>query len=122
MEAAAELLRCSPMATDVPQRDLRNRTADLLRRVEAGERLRITVHGHPIAELVPIEEGLPPRTFAPLKEFFEGIAGVLGPEEAREWADEVRELRESSRLAADPFEEYEKKRAEEREMGAAGDE
>ena len=49
------MLRCRPMATDVPQRQLRNDTAALLRRVEAGERLRVTVHGHPVAELVPIE-------------------------------------------------------------------
>jgi prevent-host-death family protein len=43
------------MATPVPQRDLRNRTAELLRRVENGERLQITVHGHPVAELGPLE-------------------------------------------------------------------
>ena len=40
------------MAT-VPQRELRNNTAELLRRVERGERLTITVHGHPVADLVP---------------------------------------------------------------------
>jgi len=108
------------MATDVPQRELRNRTADLLRRVEAGERLRITVHGHPVAELVPIEGGLTPRTFVPLKEFFEEMAGLLTPEEAREWMEEIRELRRSDRLASDPFEEYERKRAEERAKGPNG--
>lgn len=43
------------MATDIPQRMLRNDTAALLRRVESGERLRITVHGHPVADLVPVE-------------------------------------------------------------------
>jgi len=43
----------SATATDVPQRQLRNETAKLLRRVEAGERLRVTVHGHPVAELGP---------------------------------------------------------------------
>jgi prevent-host-death family protein len=102
------------MATDIPQRELRNRTADLLRRVEAGERLRITVHGHPVAELVPIEEELPPRTFVPLKELFEEMAGVLSPEEANEWIKEIREMRSSDRLSADPFERYEKQRAEER--------
>lgn len=40
--------------TDVSSRDLRNRTADLLRRVEAGERLRINVNRRPVAELVPL--------------------------------------------------------------------
>jgi prevent-host-death family protein len=39
---------------DVSSRDLRNHTADLLRRVEAGERLRINVNRRPVAELVPL--------------------------------------------------------------------
>lgn len=113
MEAVVELLRCSPMATDIPQRELRNRTADLLRRVEAGERLRITVHGHPVAELVPIEEELPPRTFVPLEEIMDGLAGSLHPDDR--WAEENREWRDQGGLALDPFEEYERKRAEERD-------
>ena len=40
--------------SDVSSRDLRNQTADVLRRVEAGERLRITVNRRPVAELVPL--------------------------------------------------------------------
>lgn len=40
--------------TDVSSRDLRNRTAALLRRVEAGERLRIQVNRRPVAELIPL--------------------------------------------------------------------
>ena len=36
-------------------RDLRNHTADVLRRVEAGERVRISVNRRPVAELVPLE-------------------------------------------------------------------
>jgi prevent-host-death family protein len=98
------------MATDVPQRELRNRTADLLRRVEAGERLRITVHGHPVAELVPVAEEFPPRTFVPLKDIVEGLAGTLDPDDPL--AEEVREWRDQGGPAMDPFEEYEKKRAE----------
>jgi prevent-host-death family protein len=44
--------------TDVSSRDLRNRTADVLRRVEAGERLRVTVNRRPVAELVPLSRPL----------------------------------------------------------------
>lgn len=103
------------MATDIPQRELRNRTADLLRRVEAGERLRITVHGHPVAELVPLEEERPrPRTFVPIKEIQEGLRGIMSPEEAREWAREIREIRREWGPARDPFEKYEEQRAKER--------
>lgn len=100
------------MATDVPQRELRNRTADLLRRVEAGEKLRITVHGHPVAELVPVEDDYPPRTFVPLKQIFEELAGSLHPDDR--WAEELKELRAQGGPSLDPFEEYEKKRVEER--------
>jgi prevent-host-death family protein len=41
--------------SDVSSRDLRNHTAEVLRRVEAGERLRISVNRRPVAELVPLE-------------------------------------------------------------------
>ena len=40
--------------TDIPARDLRNNVSGVLRRVEAGERLRVTVSGRPVAELVPL--------------------------------------------------------------------
>jgi prevent-host-death family protein len=39
---------------DVSARDLRNHTAALLRRAEAGERLRVTVSRRPVAELGPL--------------------------------------------------------------------
>ncbi len=40
--------------TDVPVRELRNDTAGVLRRVEVGEDITITVHGQPVARLVPV--------------------------------------------------------------------
>jgi prevent-host-death family protein len=42
------------VADDVSVRELRNHTADVLRRVESGERLRVTVDRRPVAELVPL--------------------------------------------------------------------
>jgi prevent-host-death family protein len=42
------------MEGDVSVRELRNHTADVLRRVEAGERLRVTVDRRPVAELTPL--------------------------------------------------------------------
>ena len=48
----------------IPQRELRNHIGRVLREVEAGERVRITVNGRPVADLVPIEEGYP-RTWVP---------------------------------------------------------
>jgi len=38
----------------VSSRDLRNHTAEVLRRVEAGERVRVNVNRRPVAELVPL--------------------------------------------------------------------
>jgi len=43
-----------PTSGDVSVRELRNHTADVLRRVEAGERLRVTVDRRPVAELAPL--------------------------------------------------------------------
>lgn len=39
---------------DIPLRDLRNNPSAVLRRVERGERLRVTVDRRPVAELVPL--------------------------------------------------------------------
>lgn len=41
------------MAT-VPQKELRNQVGAVLRRVEAGETLIVTVAGRPVAELSPV--------------------------------------------------------------------
>jgi prevent-host-death family protein len=83
------------MATDVPQRQLRNDTAALLRRVEAGERLRITVHGHPVAELVPVERA---RPFVAFEVVVEELRGLMEPGDRLE-----RELRELDHAPSDPF-------------------
>jgi prevent-host-death family protein len=86
---------CSPRATEVPQRQLRNDTASLLRRVQAGERLRITVHGHPVAELVPVERAHP---FVPFDEVVNELQGTMLAEDPL--AEELRKLDETAR---DPF-------------------
>ena len=92
------MLPCSPIATEVPQRALRNETAALLRRVEAGERLTITVHGHPVAELGPVPSQ---RTFVPREEFLARMAGSLDPGD-----DLAADLRSAADdLVADPFDQ-----------------
>jgi prevent-host-death family protein len=42
------------MPDEVSVRELRNHTAEVLRRVEAGERLQVTVDRRPVAELTPL--------------------------------------------------------------------
>ena len=39
---------------EIPQRELRNNVSAVLREVEAGHALRVTVRGRPVAELVPV--------------------------------------------------------------------
>lgn len=56
---------------DVPARELRNDVSGVLRRVEAGERLRVTVSGRPVAELVPLAAR--PRSLS-WQAFLEGSA------------------------------------------------
>jgi prevent-host-death family protein len=40
--------------TEIAARELRNHTADVLRRVEGGERVTITSRGRPVAVLTPV--------------------------------------------------------------------
>ncbi len=42
--------------TTIPQKELRNQVGEVLRRVEAGETLTITVAGRPVAELSPVRK------------------------------------------------------------------
>ena len=66
---------CSQSATDmktIPQRELRNHIGRVLREVEAGERVRVTVDGRPVADLVPIP-GVR-RRFVPRDEVLKLIA------------------------------------------------
>lgn len=52
---------------EIPQRELRNNVAAVLREVEAGESLRVTVRGRPVADIVPVAkrpQGLSPDQVA----------------------------------------------------------
>jgi prevent-host-death family protein len=52
---------------EIPQRELRNNVSAVLREVEAGATLRVTVRGRPVADLVPVparKRGLSPEEVA----------------------------------------------------------
>ena len=52
---------------EIPQRELRNNVAAVLREVEGGESLRVTVRGRPVADLIPVgtrKRGLSPGEVA----------------------------------------------------------
>jgi prevent-host-death family protein len=40
---------------EIASRELRNDTAGVLRRVQAGARVTVTINGRPVAELVPMQ-------------------------------------------------------------------
>lgn len=42
--------------SEVASRELRNDTAGVLRRVQAGEEVVVTVNGKPVAQLVPLQQ------------------------------------------------------------------
>ncbi|MGB9111968.1 MAG: type II toxin-antitoxin system prevent-host-death family antitoxin [Acidimicrobiales bacterium] len=44
----------SVMSSSISVRELRNTVSEVLRRVEGGERLSVTVDRRPVAELVPL--------------------------------------------------------------------
>lgn len=52
---------------EIPQRELRNNVSAVLREVEAGASLRVTVRGRPVADIVPVtgrKPGLSPEEVA----------------------------------------------------------
>lgn len=80
------------MADEISVRQLRNHTAEVLRRVERGESLRVTVDRRPVAELVP----LPSRaTWVPRQRVIDSLVqadSALGDGLAQALPDTVDEL------------------------------
>jgi prevent-host-death family protein len=71
---------------EVSVRDLRNHVSDILRRVEAGERLRVTVDRRPVAQIIP----LPIRRAAlPMAEFLDWLGRTGGAD--RELAGDLHD-------------------------------
>jgi len=55
----------SKVDREIPQRELRNDVSAVLREVDASARLRVTVRGRPVADIVPVERR---RTWVPRSE------------------------------------------------------
>ncbi|MEJ7826225.1 MAG: type II toxin-antitoxin system prevent-host-death family antitoxin [Solirubrobacteraceae bacterium] len=80
------------MSGHVSVRELRNHTAAVLRRVESGERLRVTVDRRPVAELAPLASR---DVWVPRTRVVEALIqadGALGSELADLLPDTVDEL------------------------------
>jgi prevent-host-death family protein len=72
------------MAT-IPARELRNQTAEILRRVEAGEEIEVLKDNRPVAKLIPLSRR---RRWLPATEIGHELAR-LGPDTTG-LADELR--------------------------------
>lgn len=64
--------------TEISQRQLRNDSGEVLRRVEAGEVLVVTRRGIPVADLVPHREPVAkgPRRWVPAVDFHLAVDGL----------------------------------------------
>jgi prevent-host-death family protein len=70
------------MPETIPQRQLRNDSGEIMRRVEAGESFVITRNGKPVADLVP--HGREPKRRKTLREFQEDMR-KLPPIDVEQW-------------------------------------
>jgi prevent-host-death family protein len=73
--------------SSIAARDLRNHTADVLRRIAEGATLTITVHGAPVAELSPV--GTTQRHFVSRAELAEILSSHQADPELRVQLEEL---------------------------------
>ena len=73
------------MATPVSQRELRNDSGAIMRRVQQGERFTVTSNGVPVADLIPHSESGPdrPPRFIPVAQIATGASELPSWDTAR---------------------------------------
>jgi prevent-host-death family protein len=79
----------------IAQRELRNRSGEVLRRVERGEKFTVTVGGRPVAELGPARR----RPWVPRAEY----VGALGRRTDETFFSDIRRLARATRRIEDPW-------------------
>jgi prevent-host-death family protein len=81
------------MGDTIGQRELRNDSGAIMRRVEQGESFTVTRNGRPVADLVPHARSHdePRRTLGELQRLFQSLPSVdaAGWQADREQADEI---------------------------------
>jgi prevent-host-death family protein len=88
----------------IRQSELRNNNAEIMRRVADGESFTITVHGRPVADLMPHQRQATSQ-FVPVVEFEARIA-QLGPVDGDQWYRDIRDDADhvfGADLPADPW-------------------
>ena len=83
----------SAMGTPISQRELRNESGAIMRRIEAGEHFTVTRNGVPVAELTPHDPANAGRRrrFLPVGEVAAGLTR-LPDWDVESFTDELREL------------------------------
>src|ERR1700757_817800 len=84
------------MATPLSQRELRNESGAIMRRVQRGERFTVTRNGVPVADLVPHGESGPdrPSRFIPVAQIASGTRDLPSWDTTR-FAHELEELNDA---------------------------
>ena len=99
------------MSETIKQSELRNNNGEIMRRVADGESFTVTVHGRPVADLVPHQRlGQLRRRLVPAPEFAAALA-QLGPVDVEQWNRDIEEADDlfSDDLPTDPWEEARKR-------------
>ena len=76
------------MYTPIKQSELRNNNADIMRRVAAGESFTVTVHGRPVADLIPRGPAVKRRERVPAAEFDAALARLM-PLDVERWREDM---------------------------------
>ncbi|MGH4025735.1 MAG: type II toxin-antitoxin system Phd/YefM family antitoxin [Pseudonocardiaceae bacterium] len=95
------------MAETIKQSELRNNNAEIMRRVAAGESFTVTVHGQPVADLVPHQHSHHRRRrWVPAAEFDAALA-QLPPVDVEQWKRDIEESDDifGDDLPTDPWDE-----------------
>lgn len=80
------------VAKTIPHRELRNRSSDVLRRVQAGETIQVTNYGKVVAVLSPPDSGMAPRVAAARhRGGFASIPRIRSSETIQQALDALRE-------------------------------
>lgn len=92
LQRVARSCYVADMATTISQRELRNDSGEIMRRVERGERFTVTRNGVPVADLLPHDQATASRRrFLPVDEVATGL-GRLPEWDVAHFAAERREL------------------------------
>lgn len=95
------------MGETIRQSELRNNNAEIMRRVADGETFTVTVHGRPVADLIPHQRPTPERrSLVPAAEF-DALMAALPPVDMQRWQQETEQADAifGDDLPTDPWDE-----------------